>query len=53
MYLAIADAQLTRDLVPVAYHDFSLSESGTDIPVHDVTLDQVSSITSTTYLESI
>ncbi|GCB27698.1 glycerophosphodiester phosphodiesterase GDE1 [Aspergillus awamori] len=28
------------DLVPVAYHDFSLSESGTDIPVHDVTLDQ-------------
>ncbi|KAI3014356.1 hypothetical protein CBS147345_5339 [Aspergillus niger] len=34
------DAQLTRDLVPVAYHDFSLSESGTDIPVHDVTLDQ-------------
>ncbi|KAI2828012.1 hypothetical protein CBS63078_6303 [Aspergillus niger] len=34
------NAQLTRDLVPVAYHDFSLSESGTDIPVHDVTLDQ-------------
>ncbi|GJP89515.1 ankyrin repeat-containing protein [Aspergillus niger] len=34
------DAQLTRDLVPVAYHDFSLSESGTDIPVLDVTLDQ-------------
>ncbi|GLB07400.1 hypothetical protein AtubIFM57258_002736 [Aspergillus tubingensis] len=34
------DAQLTRDLVPVAYHDFSLSESGTDVPVHDVTLDQ-------------
>ncbi|GKZ31573.1 hypothetical protein AbraIFM66950_000146 [Aspergillus brasiliensis] len=34
------DAQLTRDLIPVAYHDFSLSESGTDIPVHDVTLDQ-------------
>ncbi|GLA56455.1 hypothetical protein AtubIFM54640_000108 [Aspergillus tubingensis] len=33
-------AQLTRDLVPVAYHDFSLSESGTDVPVHDVTLDQ-------------
>ncbi|OJI79603.1 hypothetical protein ASPTUDRAFT_180070 [Aspergillus tubingensis CBS 134.48] len=34
------NAQLTRDLVPVAYHDFSLSESGTDVPVHDVTLDQ-------------
>ncbi|PYH38102.1 ankyrin repeat-containing protein [Aspergillus neoniger CBS 115656] len=36
----ILNAQLTRDLVPVAYHDFSLSESGTDVPVHDVTLDQ-------------
>lgn len=37
-----ADVQLTRDLVPVIYHDFSLSESGTDIPIHDLTLEQVS-----------
>ncbi|GIJ97977.1 hypothetical protein Aspvir_000085 [Aspergillus viridinutans] len=34
------DVQLTRDLVPVLYHDFSLSESGTDIPVHDLTVEQ-------------
>ncbi|KAF1998334.1 GDPD-domain-containing protein [Amniculicola lignicola CBS 123094] len=32
--------QLTRDLVPVLFHDYSLSESGTDVPIHDVTLDQ-------------
>ncbi|CAG8114749.1 unnamed protein product [Penicillium olsonii] len=35
-----ADAQLTRDLVPIIYHDFSLSESGTDIPIHDLTFEQ-------------
>jgi glycerophosphodiester phosphodiesterase len=34
--------QVTRDLVPVLFHDYSLSESGTDVPIHDVTLDQVS-----------
>ncbi|CAG8109281.1 unnamed protein product [Penicillium salamii] len=34
------DAQLTRDLVPIIYHDFSLSESGTDIPIHDLTFEQ-------------
>jgi hypothetical protein len=34
--------QITRDLVPVLFHDYSLSESGTDVPIHDVTLDQVS-----------
>lgn len=34
------DVQITRDLQAVAFHDFSLSESGTDIPVHDITLDQ-------------
>lgn len=34
------DVQVTRDLHPVAFHDFSLSESGTDVAVHDVTLDQ-------------
>ncbi len=36
-----SDIQLTRDLVPVLYHDFSLSESGTDVPIHDLTLKQV------------
>ncbi|KAI3343049.1 Glycerophosphoryl diester phosphodiesterase family-domain-containing protein [Ustulina deusta] len=34
------DVQVTRDLEPVIYHDFSLSETGTDIPIHDVTVDQ-------------
>lgn len=34
--------QLTRDLVPVVYHDLSLSESGTDIPIHDLSVEQVS-----------
>ncbi|KAI9040138.1 Glycerophosphodiester phosphodiesterase [Aspergillus affinis] len=32
--------ELTRDLVPVIYHDFSLSESGTDIPIHDLSSEQ-------------
>jgi hypothetical protein len=35
------DVQLTRDLTPIIYHDFSLSESGTDIPIHDLSLEQV------------
>ncbi|RFU80833.1 ankyrin repeat-containing [Trichoderma arundinaceum] len=34
------DLQLTRDLEAVIFHDFSLSESGTDIAIHDVTLAQ-------------
>ncbi|PKY05440.1 GDPD-domain-containing protein [Aspergillus campestris IBT 28561] len=34
------DVQLTRDLVPIIYHDFSLSESGTDIAIHDLSFDQ-------------
>ncbi|KAJ5799446.1 uncharacterized protein N7518_001514 [Penicillium psychrosexuale] len=34
------DVQLTRDLLPIIYHDFSLSESGTDIPIHDLSFEQ-------------
>ncbi|KAL6850989.1 Glycerophosphocholine phosphodiesterase [Amphichorda felina] len=34
------DIQVTRDLEAVAFHDFSLSQSGTDVPIHDTTLDQ-------------
>lgn len=34
------DLQLTRDLEAVIFHDFSLSELGTDVPIHDVTLAQ-------------
>ncbi|OKL62494.1 hypothetical protein UA08_02537 [Talaromyces atroroseus] len=39
-YVESTDVQRTRDLVPVVFHDFSLSESGTDVPVHDLTFDQ-------------
>ncbi|KAJ5472021.1 hypothetical protein N7539_008590 [Penicillium diatomitis] len=35
------DVQLTRVLVPVVFHDFSLSKSGTDVPIHDLTFEQV------------
>ncbi|EGX88436.1 ankyrin repeat-containing protein, putative [Cordyceps militaris CM01] len=32
--------QLTRDLEAVIYHDFSLSGSGSDVPIHDISLAQ-------------
>lgn len=34
------DVQLTRDNVPVIYHDFLVSESGYDVPMHALTLEQ-------------
>ena len=34
------DIQLTKDLVPVIYHDFLVSETGIDAPVHTLTLEQ-------------
>lgn len=34
------DYQVTKDREAVIFHDFSLSQSGTDVPIHDVTLDQ-------------
>ncbi|KAI2134611.1 hypothetical protein LOZ29_004221 [Ophidiomyces ophidiicola] len=34
------DVQVTRDLVPVIYHDFSLSELGSDVLIHGVDLAQ-------------
>lgn len=34
------DVQLTKDLVPVIYHDFLVSETGIDAPVHTLTADQ-------------
>ena len=40
--LTIADVQLTKDHVPVVYHDFLVSETGIDAPVHTLTLEQVS-----------
>lgn len=34
------DVQLTKDHVPVIYHDFLVGESGIDVPMHDLTLEQ-------------
>lgn len=34
------DVQLTKDHVPVIYHDFLVSETGADVPVHGLTLEQ-------------
>ena len=34
------DVQLTKDHVPVVYHDFTVAESGVDIPMHLLTLEQ-------------
>lgn len=34
------DVQLTKDHVPVIYHDFLVSETGIDAPVHTLTLNQ-------------
>jgi len=33
--------QVTKDHVPVVYHDFIVSETGTDAPMHTITLSQV------------
>lgn len=41
MYSYKADVQLTKDHVPVIYHDFLVSETGIDAPVHTLTLEQV------------
>jgi glycerophosphodiester phosphodiesterase len=42
----MVDVQLTKDLVPVIYHDFLVSETGTDAWMHNLSLDQVCSIQS-------
>ncbi|KAI9882398.1 MAG: hypothetical protein M1823_005855 [Watsoniomyces obsoletus] len=34
------DVQVTKDDVPVIYHDFLVSETGIDAPVHTLTLEQ-------------
>lgn len=34
------DVQLTRDHVPVIYHDFLVAETGIDVPMHALTLEQ-------------
>ncbi|KAK3110091.1 Glycerophosphocholine phosphodiesterase [Teratosphaeriaceae sp. CCFEE 6253] len=34
------DVQMTKDHIPVIYHDFLVSETGADVPVHSLTLEQ-------------
>ncbi|KAK6456989.1 Glycerophosphoryl diester phosphodiesterase family-domain-containing protein [Scheffersomyces xylosifermentans] len=34
------DVQLTKDSIPVVYHDFTVAESGIDIPMHSITAEQ-------------
>ncbi|KAI7904329.1 Glycerophosphoryl diester phosphodiesterase family-domain-containing protein [Cokeromyces recurvatus] len=34
------DVQLTKDLIPVVYHDFTVAETGFDIPLNAITLEQ-------------
>ncbi|KAI8147206.1 Glycerophosphoryl diester phosphodiesterase family-domain-containing protein [Fennellomyces sp. T-0311] len=34
------DVQLTKDLVPVIYHDWTVTETGFDIPLNAITLEQ-------------
>ena len=41
------DVQLTKDLVPVIYHDFLVSETGIDAPVHTMTVEQFLHINNT------
>ncbi len=40
------DVQLTKDHIPVIYHDFLVSETGLDAPVHALTLEQFLHINS-------
>jgi glycerophosphodiester phosphodiesterase len=35
------DVQLTKDNIPVIYHDFTVGETGIDAPMHSLTLEQV------------
>lgn len=34
------DVQITKDNVPIVYHDFLMSETGLDAPLHNVNLEQ-------------
>lgn len=43
------DVQLTKDHVPVIYHDFLVSETGIDAPVHTMTLEQFLHVNDTTH----
>ena len=35
------DVQITKDNVPIVYHDFLMSETGIDAPLYNLNLEQV------------
>jgi hypothetical protein len=41
LLMSFKDVQLTKDHIPVIYHDFLVGETGIDVPVHTMTLEQV------------
>lgn len=40
MLILFTDVQLTKDLVPVIYHDWTVTETGYDIPLNAITSEQ-------------
>ncbi|KAI9322737.1 Glycerophosphoryl diester phosphodiesterase family-domain-containing protein [Dichotomocladium elegans] len=44
------DVQLTKDLVPVIYHDWTVSETGYDIPINAITVEQFLNLRPSGYI---
>ncbi|KAF8924788.1 Glycerophosphocholine phosphodiesterase [Dissophora ornata] len=40
------DVQMTKDMVPVLYHDWTVTETGLDIPVSAITLEQFQNLST-------
>ncbi|KAI1316506.1 Glycerophosphocholine phosphodiesterase [Mortierella claussenii] len=40
------DVQMTKDMVPVLYHDWTVTETGLDIPVSAITVEQFQNLSS-------
>ena len=47
------DVQLTKDNVPIIYHDFLMSETGIDAPLYNLNLEQVLLIPQQTITECV
>ncbi|KAG5438532.1 hypothetical protein PCANB_002636 [Pneumocystis canis] len=46
------DVQITKDYIPVIYHDFLVSETGIDVPVHSLTLEQFLALSNPKHVKS-